>query len=242
MILAQSIETATAMSAWAMVATAVIAFLAGCIALWQVREARKARALQKRLAYEQARPYVSVFMEPSQATEQFIDLVIKNFGLTGASNIHVRVTPSLKQSAQPKKDLPEQDVVLPAKIHHLGPGQEWRVFWDSSFARKNSNLPNGHVVHVAYNSSEGRLHCESFYLDWSIYKGRTWTNVLSVHDVAQRLLTINNTLEKFSSLTKRTLDVRVTDVGVQTLVEVATANAEVDEALKNLGTETNKGE
>ncbi|WP_152442260.1 hypothetical protein [Rhodococcus ruber] len=205
-----SVETSTAISAWAMTVTALIALIAGIVALSQLCEARKARKLTQRLAYEEARPYVAVYMEPSKASQQIVDLVIKNLGKTAAEHVAVRITPLPMESAPSKGGSPSP-VVFPKKIPYLVPGQEWRIFWDNGITRHNSGLPEGHVAIVTYTSKEKKFHSESFCLDWSIYNSRKWTNVLSIHDIAKRLLEISNTLKNFNLLSGRALRVHTWD-------------------------------
>ena len=71
------LNTAAEWSALAGWSTAVVALIAGGVAVGQLGEARQLRL-------EQAQPYVVAYMEPSAASTYFMDLVVRNFGTTAA--------------------------------------------------------------------------------------------------------------------------------------------------------------
>ncbi|MGX7730978.1 hypothetical protein G6038_11165 [Rhodococcus sp. 14C212] len=236
MTLVPSLEVSTAISAWSMLATAIIALIAGIVALSQLCEARSNRRQAKDLAYDSARPYVVVYMEPSAATEQIIDLVIKNIGQTWASHVCVRISPHPQESSSDQGE-GIKDVVIPTVIPFLAPGQEWRVFWDSGLTRKGSGLPDSHVAIATYSSSV-KTHRDTFNLDWSIYQGRKWSNVLGVHDVATRMLDVKNSLNSFKAIMKDRMEVHTWDGQTQrvTLAEQREGDKKVvDDALRRAG-------
>jgi hypothetical protein len=82
-----SAEAWAASAAWV---TAGVAVAAGVIALSQLGEAR-------RLRLEQAQPYVVVFMADTDRPK-YVDLVIRNFGLTAATDVRVEIDPAPQRS------------------------------------------------------------------------------------------------------------------------------------------------
>ncbi|WP_430332741.1 hypothetical protein [Rhodococcus sp. ACT016] len=193
--MAQSAASAAWLTAWATVGLVVVAILTALYARRQLNEAAEAREQARELADEVAQPYVVAFMEPSAASPQLIDLVIRNFGQTGANNIRVTSSPKLQQSSE--SGAPPDDVVLPKPIPFLAPGQEWRVFWDSGLTRKDSGLPDSHTVVVTYADSQGRRSSSASVLDFQAHEGRSWVDVKSIHDVAKALKEVENLLKSF---------------------------------------------
>ncbi|MFG3419990.1 hypothetical protein [Micromonospora sp. NPDC048063] len=168
--------------AWAAVAgwtTAGIATVAGFIAYHQVKEA-------KRLRQEQAQPYVVAYMEPSQADQQIIDLVVKNFGTTAATDVRIQASPGLMRSGGSSGEV--ENVKLFDCLPVLVPQQEWRIFWDSGLSRKDTHLPDEYEVTVSYKDSRGnKLDDTKAVLDWGVYKSRLWVQVYGAHDTAKAL-------------------------------------------------------
>jgi hypothetical protein len=70
------------MAAAGAIGTLIVAVVAARAAFRQVAEARELRQ-------EQAQPYVAVYMEPSAATPEIVDLVIRNFGATAAHEVRL---------------------------------------------------------------------------------------------------------------------------------------------------------
>ena len=101
--------------------TALVAIAAALVAWRQVREAA-------RLRREQAEPYIAVSVEFSAASNQFIDLVVKNYGSTAAYDIELKIEPEPRRSRKSEHD--HDRVHIPEIIRTLVPGQEWRVMWD----------------------------------------------------------------------------------------------------------------
>jgi hypothetical protein len=175
-------EAWAALAAWATVALALIA---GTIALRQLFETRRIRL-------EQAQPYVVIFMEPSAADVRIIDLVVRNFGTTAATDVRVEITPRLKRSGS------EEEVWLPDHIPVLVPGQEWRTLWDSALQRVQTDLPSRYNAEVIFKDSQGQ---QSFQfpcvLDWGPYKGRVWVPVYGGHHAARALLEISGAIAEW---------------------------------------------
>lgn len=144
--------------------------------------------LAVRLAQEEARPYVVVYMEPARDGDaQVIDLVVRNFGKTAAHGVRVSIDPAPKRSIAKEGD-DDRLVWLPDVIPTLVPGQEWRTLFDMGMHRIESNLPDVHRVTVeALDSSGHPLPPLESTLDWGQYKGQMWTTVRTMHDAATAL-------------------------------------------------------
>lgn len=176
--------------AWAAIGTwgaVLVAAAAGTIALFHLRELRRTRE-------EESRPYVVVYMEPTDATPQIIDLVIKNFGKTAAYDVHVRFDPPLRRSVQGQQ---AEDVWVFDQLPVLVPGQEWRTMWDFGPSRAQSDLPERYEASVTYRSSRRPLPPLKYVLDWSAYMGRRWVTTYNLHDAAKALREIQRTLGRW---------------------------------------------
>ncbi|SRR6266487_406524 len=169
------------------VGTLVVAIVAALAAFRQVREARTLRQ-------EQAQPYVAVFMEPSAATVQIIDLVVRNFGTTAAHDVRLTITPRVQRSVEGGG---VEDVWLPDRLPTLVPGQEWRTMWDSGRYRPQSELPDQHDARVSFRDSRGQALSASYQLDWGAFKGRRWVVTYGIHDAAKALREIDKTMKKW---------------------------------------------
>lgn len=195
---AQIGDALTALSAWSTFATAVVAVAAFVVA-WifgfgQIREAREARNLTKRLDIERSQPYVVVFMETSEASEQIVSLVIKNFGLTAARDVQVNLDPWPERSNMPQD---YSRVGIPSPLPVLAPGQSWQTIWDTSTERRGSQLPDRHNGSVTYDGLEGTRITTELVLDWSIFKSRIHTDIKTVHHMAKSVEDIRKSLQGF---------------------------------------------
>jgi hypothetical protein len=194
----QSNEALAAISAWSTLATAVVATAAFVVA-WifgsgQVREAREARNLTKRLDIERSRPYVVAFMEASEASEQIVNLVIKNFGLTAARDVQVKINPWPERSNMSED---YRKVGVPSPLPILAPGQSWQTIWDTSVDRRRSQLPDSHSGSISYDGLEGTHIVTEFVLDWSIFESRMHTEIKTIHHAAKSLRAIQKSLLGF---------------------------------------------
>lgn len=161
------------------------------VATDQLEEAR-------RLRREQAQPYVVLSAEPNQTTPEVVEVVIRNFGTTGASGVTIACTPPLVRTdhaggAQPVK--------LPEAIPFLAPGQEWRTFWDHGSERSKEiyDLPTRHDVIVTFTDSFGDVHETPSVLDWSIFVPRMFLTVKTTHHAVKQLEKIVTQLGKLTA-------------------------------------------
>jgi hypothetical protein len=189
----------SALAAWATLAVAVAASI---IAFHQVREARKLRE-------EQAQPYVAAYMEPNEATPQAIDLVVRNFGSTVATDIQLNAEPRLRRTSH---GADSEEVWIFDRLPVLVPGQEWRTLWDFGPSRKDSGLPDMHSLTISYKDSRGHgLAPLTFVLDWAGYKGRQWVTVYGMHDAAKALREMEHSMRKWRESIHGGLSVYVRD-------------------------------
>lgn len=198
-------EVGALWSAGAATLTSIVAIVAVFVAVRQVAQARKLRE-------DQAQPYIAVYLESAETRPQFVDLVIRNFGRTAATNVSVEITPTPQRSPDDRGPNPD-DVLYPRTFRTLVPNQEWRTLWDFSPARNEMQLPSKHAVVVAYDGvpGTGRQHFE-YELDWDFFIGRRWVNTYGVHDGAKALREIEKQVRRWSeSLGGRGLRVYVRD-------------------------------
>ena len=57
---------------------------------------------------------------------------------------------------------------MPETLPVLVPGQEWRTFWDTTFDRRESDLPRRHEATVKFKDSRGKEHDFKSILDWGL--------------------------------------------------------------------------
>ncbi|WP_156401651.1 hypothetical protein [Agromyces sp. Soil535] len=193
------------------VVTAVVAIAALTYASIQVREAKAARDQARRLEVERAQPYVVLYTEASAATPFIIDLVVKNFGQTAARDVVLHLEPLPQRSPNPDGSSGIENLMLPAEIPTLAPGQEWRTMWDSTVWRRESGLPDLHSGMVTFTGIEGESLQSEVVLDWSLYASRRWVEVRGVHDAAVALREMKALMKKWTEATGGPLSVLVRD-------------------------------
>lgn len=179
------LNTAEEWSALAGWVTAAVASIAGGVAVGQLGEAR-------RLRLEQAQPYVVAFMDPSPAGSWYVDLVVRNFGVTAAHDVRVEIKPA------PHRHAGQGGAVwLPDVIPVLVPGQEWRTFWDTG-QRTESDLPDRHEAMVTFSDSQRReLPPLRSLLDWGVFENRSTIDIYGIHHAAKALRQIDKTLSRW---------------------------------------------
>lgn len=176
----------TALAGWA---TFCVAVVAATVALGQLREAQKTRK-------EQTQPNVVVFAENDPVHWTFQDLVVKNFGLTPAHDIHLSFDPELVVA--PHSDISTGERVThlsyPNAIPFLAPGQEWRTAWDSGVARAEHHrrhpdepLETTFKATVKYCDSRDKPFTTSAVLDWAVLAPTLKVTTKTVHDIAETL-------------------------------------------------------
>lgn len=196
----------------------------------QIDAADKAREQTKQLDVDRSQPYVVMTLEPSGATPEILDLVIKNYGATSASDVKVYCYPWPRRSAQYKGG--EPTLVAIPELPVLAPGQEWRVLWDNGRRRKDSELPVRHRGNVSYSGIDDKKLTSRILLDWSFYMERRWVVVRTMHDAAQALRDIRSLMNRFDSKVVGTSGLKVSayDGEAQEAADWARYEAEMHEA------------
>lgn len=187
--------------------TFVIAGIALLYARSQVAEARAGRRLAQDLEVERAQPYVVAYSEPSGATPVIIDIVVKNYGATAATDVRISLDPWPMRSA----DGEHEQVTIPEVIPVLAPGQEWRTMWDSGMTRRESGLPDRHEGKVTFRGIKNVARESDVVLDWTIYKTRRWVEVRGIHDAAVALRDIRAIMKGWNESVHGALSVYVRD-------------------------------
>src|ERR1700743_61237 len=117
-----------AWAVWALLSLAVVALI---YANAQIRRNR-------RLASDEIRPHVGMFMEPHATDAHVIELVVRNFGQTPPCVYpftfpHPPTVAEYENATDGYADVVE--LQLPRQLPTLAPGQEWRTVWDSALDR-----------------------------------------------------------------------------------------------------------
>ncbi len=125
-----NVESSTwlAIAAWAALAVVAVALIV------MYRQIQR----NQQLTSEQARPYVSMLMEPHITDWHVIELVVRNFGRTAAYNVQFSFPRPPTVAEYENASDGYADVVelqLPRELPTLAPGQEWRMVWDSALDR-----------------------------------------------------------------------------------------------------------
>ena len=176
-------EVWSAIAAWATFGAAIGALI---YASHQVREARITRQAQ-------AQPYVVMYMEHNTHVWQVIELVLKNFGATGAKNINIDFDqqPQTLQTKEPPLELSVLN--YPTALPFLAPGQEWRTVWDdatdrTSWIENGNTLISKYRATITYQDSEGKdLPASECDLDWSTFEITKHQRVRTVHHLTKLL-------------------------------------------------------
>jgi hypothetical protein len=186
-------------STW-LVWAAWAAILLGVVAL--VFTNRQIR-LTRRLAAEQTRPHVAMFMEPHPADWHVIELVVRNFGQTAAYDIRFSfpnppTVAEYENSTAGYADVAE--LQLPRELPVLAPGQEWRMVWDSALDRAEigSGIESRFTGTVTYYDRPDNPRGWRFWqgdrlalhtnvvLDWDALPPVQRIELMTTHDLAKR--------------------------------------------------------
>ncbi|BBZ49519.1 hypothetical protein H7H82_01910 [Mycobacterium heidelbergense] len=180
-------------AAWAAILLGVVALL---FANRQVK-------LNRRLAAEQVRPHVAMFMEPHPADWHVIELVVRNFGRTAAYDIRFSfpnppTVAEYESAADGYADVVE--LRLPRELPVLAPGQEWRMVWDSALDRAEigGGIESRFTGTVVYHDRPDKPRGWRFWrrdrpalrtdvvLDWDALPPVQRIELMTTHDLAKR--------------------------------------------------------
>ncbi|MDQ2736842.1 MAG: hypothetical protein M3Y55_18045 [Pseudomonadota bacterium] len=155
----------------------------------------------QRLRLEQAQPYVAVFTESSGNDALQIDLVIKNFGATAATDVRVKIDPP-PRSANLRHSNVESYLKVPEVIPVLVPVQAWRCYWDFTKALAEAeDLPREYTATVSFKDSQ-RKPIEPMYtflIDWGTLFDQNRLTIHNLHDLAGATMDIRDVLKDANS-------------------------------------------
>ena len=185
---AEILISSSGWTALAACVTAAVAIVAAIIGRRQLSEARQLRE-------QQAQPQVVAFLDGSDSDPLQVDLVIKNFGLTTATDVRVTFGQAL-ESANLAQHGGLKIIATPDVIPTLVPGQEWRTYWDFTQARAKAKLPTRYGATVNFKDSTGaKSFASDFDLDWQPLIDRGVINVYRMHHAADALRDIRQILK-----------------------------------------------
>jgi hypothetical protein len=186
-------STWLAWAAWAAILLGILALL------FTNRQLR----LNRRLAAEQVRPHVAMFMEPHSTDWHVIELVVRNFGQTAAYDIRFSfpnppTVAEYENAADGYADVVE--LQLPRELPVLAPGQEWRMVWDSALDRAEigTGIESRFTGTLIYYDRPDRPRGWRFWqrerpqlqtdvvLDWDALPPVQRIELMTTHDLAKR--------------------------------------------------------
>jgi len=180
----------------------VVAVVAAIYARNQWVEARKA-------SREASRPYVIVTTEPSGASQQLFDLVVRNIGHRPAMDVTIKLDPLPRRVEETPGHEMANAKMFNEPIAMIAPNQELRAFYDSHIDRNGvADIPSTHRVALTYRDSSGHEYVESSVVDIEAMKGTMHTSVQTIHDIGKTLQKVESTLRN-SSLLRRAGQVSV---------------------------------
>lgn len=175
---------ATQWSAFGIVVTAGIAFVAALFAGWQLLESRRLREAQ-------AQPFVVVSIESSEADMSFLSLSIQNIGQTLARDVMFEFDPPLQSklwNEDPTRDL-NGSVFMKRGFASMPPGMLVERFFENMTNRDPSdNLPWTFEVTVRFSDYRGKRQKPLTYvIDLLPLTSGSKLVIYTTHHVAKRI-------------------------------------------------------
>lgn len=175
--------------------TVLIAILAAIPAYRAVREARQLRE-------DQARPFVTITLEPSRASRKHLDLVVKNIGATVARDVRFLFSEPLRSTGD-ATGFPLANVkFLHDGIAVLAPGAEYRALFDFIPGREQAKkdgaaLPDSYTATVIYKNRNGdNLPSEEYVLDYALSRGSLHVEEFGLTDLVKEARELRQTLQQ----------------------------------------------
>lgn len=171
------------------VGTLIVAIVAARFAYSQIIESRTLRI-------EQAAPYVVVDFEPMREVGgSYMELVVRNTGLTTARDVSIDFKPELATTFDDDPNIasftekPLRDhAIFKSGIPSMPPGREYRVLFDSMADRfEAGGLPHKYDVNVYYTDSFGERRDLPQVVDLGMYYGRIRIDRHGLHHMAKTL-------------------------------------------------------
>ncbi|WP_392452015.1 hypothetical protein [Corynebacterium dentalis] len=176
---------------------AVVAVPSVSFAALQMRATARQNQITSRQEADALRPIVFASLVEGEASWQAIDFVVRNVGASPAYDISIEMVdyPELTDWIH---ELPFWETgIFKNGLPILGPGQELRMFADSSNQRADEpELKDQGKVRVKYKSVNGFEFQDELNLDFGFLKGALRMNIFSIHHVGKALDSIDKTLRK----------------------------------------------
>lgn len=162
--------------------------------LWYAkRQVDEARSLRK----QQVRPCIVVDLVPSKASRHFLDLSIRNVGMTVAYNVRLDFEPLPKRSVDRNEKPLSESRLLKEGIPAVPPGRDHTTFFESlSELDQRDDLPRSYSVGATYIDASGEEHTETYILDLEFYMGLGFIEVKELHHGVKELEKLRKAVEK----------------------------------------------
>lgn len=150
---------------------------------------------------DQARPFVVVDLEPSEAWGNVINLVIENVGKTLATDVRMEFDPPMTSSMSNEQGYRFAEAPLFKNgIPSMPPGRRFEALFDLSHKRLEAGLPMTFKVKVQCKDARGKQQPELEYLvDLSFRYDLRRTEIRTLHHVAKNLEDILRLLRDWSA-------------------------------------------
>lgn len=184
------------LTAFAALTTAGIAFVAACVALWQVIEARRTRR-------ETTQPFVVVGIEPSRHESTILNLVIENIGQTLATNVQFEFDPPLSSkhwTSYPQASL-AHSVMLTEGFPSMPPGFRVERVFEHALERNpktdDDGFPWRFKIRVRFQDQRGKHQKPLEYVvDFRPLADGSFLEVLTEHHAAKAIREIRDVLKR----------------------------------------------
>ena len=174
--------------------TFLIAGIAACVALGQLREARNLREAE-------AQPFVTVDVEPSVVSRHLFNLIISNTGKTLARDVSIKFDPPLRSTLDSTGFSLADFKALASGIPALPPGRKYQVLLDSAIERFHSDLPDTYTVTVDFRDRNGKkAYSLTYQLDLAIYRSALYVQEQGIHHIADEMKDLNKKLGQLTSV------------------------------------------
>ena len=177
------------------VATVLIYIGVAVFAGGAVLEARRARKQQGQISVAEARPYVFVYFDNTDAP--ILHLVVENVGRTAATKVRLSVDPPLDSTLDTEQR--KYAAFVTKELPLLPPGQSIKGVFDSAVERfNNSGFPDRFRVSSHYEGpAVAQVFDEELILDLSHLRGLLRLRRKSLHDLVEAVEAFDQTLTRW---------------------------------------------
>lgn len=146
----------------------------------QLGQARDQLSLTRELRIDELKPYVLVYLRPSEHSGDFLaELVIVNTGATAAFDVHLMSDPPLMQISPPRGWDINNSELMKRGIRVLPPNAPIRANFDVFNLRvtaiKAGTAPQTHAVSAMYKDRLGNIYTDIYDLDLLALDGLVWS-------------------------------------------------------------------